>query len=83
LAQPNPPDVSRDDLNQIVDRMNEALTLIRTDLQFQIESGGTGLVVNVVDRDTGEIIRQIPSTQAQRVEAALDELKGTLIEDVA
>lgn len=79
----NPPDVSRDDLNQIVARMNESLTLIRTDLQFQIDAGGTRLVVNVVDRDTGEIIRQIPSTHAQRVEAALDELKGTLIEDVA
>lgn len=41
------------------------------------------MVVQVVDRDTGDVIRQIPSEEMLKLAKALDQLQGLLIKQQA
>jgi len=39
--------------------------------------------IQVIDRESGEILRQIPPEEARRLSAALKEMIGTVVDTVA
>ena len=51
-----------------------------TSLMFQVDAKG-GTVVKVLDRKTGEIIRQIPAENMVKIQQKLEELRGILFDD--
>ncbi len=53
------------DLEKLAARLNLASETIGRDLRFQVDMNSGRSVIQVLDRETGEIIRQIPPEDAQ------------------
>lgn len=52
------------DIATVVDELNEAIPLRARQLQFAIDEGANRTVISVLDKESGETIRQIPSKEA-------------------
>ncbi len=63
------------------DKINEFIESFTSDLQFTIDKDTEKMVVKVVNRKSGDVIRQIPSETALKIAKALDELKGLIIRE--
>ena len=64
-------------------RIEKFVQPINSDLQFTIdESTGTS-VVKVIDRNTKELIRQMPSEEMLAIAGSLDRLQGLLVKQRA
>lgn len=73
-----------EELQGLVDKANEALSMRFSNLKFTVADGTEIPVVRIEDSETGELIRQIPSEQMVALAKALDEIKqGNLLEEMA
>ncbi len=63
------------------DKINEFIESFTRDIQFTIDKDSERVVLKVVDRKSGDVIRQIPSEEALEIAKALDELKGLIIKE--
>lgn len=52
---------SAEQLDQAVARMNEYIQSEQRDLQFSVDEASGQTIVRVTDRETGDLIRQIPN----------------------
>lgn len=78
------PTVAEEGVLQAVDQVNKTIkTMSSNDLQFSVDEDTESVVVKVVDRQTHEVIRQIPSEEFLQIAKALDKLKGLLVQDKA
>lgn len=76
-------DDKRSALRDAVQRANETVQVLRSNLQFTVDEA-TGIdVVKFIDIKTKEVIRQIPSEEMLALARRLDEIKGLLIKDKA
>ena len=70
-------------LKQSVDKINQAVQVNARNLQFAVDEE-TGInVVKVIDTESQEVIRQIPSKEIIVIAKALDKLQGLLVRDKA
>ena len=53
------------DLAELAAKLNVSSQSIGRDLRFKVDMDGGNSVIQVLDRDTGEIIREIPPDKAQ------------------
>jgi len=62
-----PPEEAKEqpDLQAIAAKLNVANQSIGRDLRFKVDMDSGNSVIQVLDRDTGEIIREIPPDKAQ------------------
>jgi flagellar protein FlaG len=65
--QPRPAQRSRDDLEQLVEQLSKRAQVERHSLSFEVNDDAGLTVVSVIDRETREIIRQIPSEELVRL----------------
>ena len=82
-APPEPPPPTFEQLQQAVKNINTALQARSQDLEFSVDSESERLIVTVTDKDTKEIIRQMPSKEAMEIAKALDHLQSLLIRQTA
>lgn len=75
------PDLDKAD--DAVKNINEALKSLSRNLEFSIDSDSNRSVVKVVDHETGEVIRQMPTPEALEIAKALDRVQGLLIHQKA
>lgn len=61
------------DIAAMVDELNEAIPLRARQLQFAIDEDANRTVISVLDKESGETIRQIPSKEALELIARLRE----------
>lgn len=73
--------IRREELLEPVQRINESLAGFG--VEFQLSDPGKHLVVRVVDRESGELIRQVPSEEALRIAEQLDKIRGRLLQETA
>ena len=77
----------RAEVEQAVDRLNDYVQLIRRDLQFSVDDETGETIVKVVDSESGELIRQIPSEQALAISKAiashLEQTQGIILQELA
>lgn len=73
----------KDELAQALKSINSALQDRSPGLEFSIDSASDRAVVKVVDRDTHEVIRQMPSREAMEIAAALDKLHSLMTKQTA
>lgn len=66
------------EIESAVDNMNELLQVKSRQLQFQIDDDTNRTVVSVLDQESGETIRQIPSEDVLRLIARMRESGSTL-----
>lgn len=74
---------TQENVGQAVQQMNDMLQTLSQKLEFSVDKDTDAFVVKVVDKDTKELIRQIPSEEMLELAKALDKLQGLLIKDKA
>jgi flagellar protein FlaG len=71
------------DLGNLATKLNVASRTIGRDLRFRINLDSGQSVIQVLDRDTGEIIREIPPEKAQISVAINGDLHISLYDELA
>ena len=61
------PEISRTELQQAVDVVNQAVALEQRSLSFSIDDVSGRSVIKVIDYETDELIKQIPSEELLKV----------------
>lgn len=68
----------KESVQQALGSINEVLKDRAPGLEFTFDKDDARLVVKVVDRETNEVIRQMPSREALEIAKALDKLQSLL-----
>lgn len=74
---------SMDQVKQAVDSINQSMQSLARGLEFTIDDESERVVVKVVDPETSEVIRQIPSDETLAIAKSLDQVIGKLIREKA
>lgn len=74
---------SAQQLKDAVKSMNDFVDGINSSLKFTVDDKSGQTVVKVVDNDTKEVIKQIPSEEMLAISQAVDKLKGLLVQQKA
>lgn len=69
-----------DDIVGAVARIREQMHSLQRNLNFSVDDSTGQVVVQVVDGDSGKIVRQIPSEDILRLAERLDEMRSLLFE---
>ncbi|MCL1081172.1 MULTISPECIES: flagellar protein FlaG [Shewanella] len=70
-------------LAEVVEQLSEVVTLMNKGLAFSVDEDSGSAIVKVMDIDTGDIIRQIPSEEALELAQKLQDVKGLLLKTQA
>lgn len=79
-------EMSRDDLESVVSQLKDYVQSMQRDMDFHVDDATGRVVIQVIDSNSNEVIRQIPSEEilaiARHLADALenDESKGFFIE---
>ncbi len=76
-------DALPEDMTAAVRELTDALRNTTIGLQFEIDDTTHKVITKVIDRDTGELIRQLPSEEVMRVARAMTKLQGLLVNQSA
>ena len=68
--------VQREELVKPIQQINEVLRRYGVEFQLSEDSGRT--IIRLIDRENGELIRQIPPEEALNAAQRLEEVKGRL-----
>lgn len=79
----NNPSPSREEVDQAVKRLTDFVSPNQAEINFSVDESSGIRVVKIVDRNSNEVIRQMPSEEAVALARALDKLQGLLIKDKA
>lgn len=66
-------------LQSAVDKLNQAMQQSNTNLQFSIDSESKRTLIRVIDSNTGETIKQIPSKEVIAISHAIDQFQQGLL----
>lgn len=75
--------INGEQLGELLDNVKQSLPSSARNLQFSIDEGSGRTVVKVVDSNTNEVIRQIPSEEILAIAESLSTPKGFLIKQDA
>jgi flagellar protein FlaG len=75
--------LSRADLRDALNEVQERMDQMGTNLQFSMDKVAEDIVVKVTDKENGELIRQIPSEDVIKLRKKLEELSGLLFDEKA
>lgn len=67
------------DLQQALKEVQTAIDVVANDLRFSIDEDTGRTLIKIVDRETDEVIKQIPSEEFLRIAKALDKFQGLLV----
>lgn len=70
-------EVSTEDLVDPIQRINE--TLRPHGLEFELSEETSRVITRVVDRESGEVIRQIPAEEVLDIAERIEEMQGKII----
>jgi len=66
--------VDKGSVAEVIEKINQSPSIRNTSLQFVFDEQGEPPVVKVMDQESGEMIRQIPSELAVKLSKAIEEL---------
>jgi flagellar protein FlaG len=70
-------------VKQAARQINEFLKSSKADVEFSVDSSSKHVVVRIVDAQTKEVIRQMPSEETIAISKSLDQMGGLLIQQKA
>jgi len=70
-------EVSSAEAGKAVEAANEQLKQIDSELSFQLDNETGIVVVKLIDRNTREVLRQVPSKEALAIAQAITQGRGT------
>ena len=74
---------SREQLKEAVKATNDFVSLVNNAVEFSLDDDTGITVVKVVDKNTKEVVRQIPSEEMLAIAKALDTVQGLLVRQKA
>ena len=74
---------SMDQVKQAVQDINKSLQSLSQGLEFSVDTDTKDIIVKVIDQQTKEVLRQMPSKEALAIAKALDQVLGKLIKEQA
>lgn len=76
-----PSEISREDVEAMVDALKELTETLQTKLNFSVDSGTNSIVVKVIDKETDKVIRQIPPEALLELQEKMQDLTGFLLSE--
>ncbi|MDX1250734.1 MAG: flagellar protein FlaG [Gammaproteobacteria bacterium] len=73
-------DARNEDITKAVSYLNDYIQSYRRDLQFSVDDDSGRIVVKVIDKETREVIRQIPSEEALQLAKRMEQSNGMLLQ---
>lgn len=73
--------VSREELSRQVDQANADLGRLNEKLGFRVDDGTGQIVVQIVDRDSGEVVRESPPKEFLDLAARMKEMVGLFLDE--
>ncbi len=70
-------------VRHVLQSINHTFDTLAIGVQFEIDPDYKDVIVKVIDKESGKLIRQIPSEDVVRIAKALDKLQGLLVEQTA
>ena len=80
---PAPQPLSSDIARQVANQINDFLKTTSSSVEFSVAGDSKKVIVRIVDTQTNQLIRQIPSEQMIEISQALDQLSGVLLNQKA
>lgn len=74
---------AQNQVGQALQSINKALQKLSSNLEFTVDADSNRTIVKVMDNQTKEVIRQMPSVEAIEISKALDKLQGLLVKQKA
>jgi flagellar protein FlaG len=81
-VQPNPKPVP-EQLQKALEALKQAVPSKSSALTFSLDDSSGEAIARVVDGETGELIRQIPSKELLEIAHAIDKMQGMLLKQKA
>jgi len=72
---------SEERVREAVEEINSELVKLQSEVGFSLDGKGSDVVVTVKRKESGEIVRQIPSEMALQLAANLEKLIGLIVDD--
>jgi flagellar protein FlaG len=72
-----------DDLRDKVAQLNDYMQNMNRNLQFSVDDSSGDTVIKVIDSETEEVVRQIPSEEILEARHAAEKYRGILLETKA
>ena len=82
ISQAGAPSETKSDLDETVKSMNDLAQNLHRQLLFSIDDRTGDYFVKVVDKETDEVIREIPSEEMRELKARLEETTGVIFNDI-
>ena len=73
----------KDSLPEMVEALNARMQQMHRGLRFSVDDSSGRIIVKVMDLDTEELIRQIPSEEALRIMRSIGETQNLIFDDQA
>ena len=70
-------------VQQAVEQIQRVVPLVAQNLQFSVDKGTGKTIISVVNSQTKEVIRQIPTEEVLSIARALDRMQGLLFNRTA
>ena len=67
------------ELSDIVQMANKAMELNKSNLKFMMDPASAKPVVQIVDQETQEVLKQIPSVEMLKIAKAIEKMQGILM----
>lgn len=64
---------------EVVQKANAALSSNQSNLKFLLDSDNGKPIVQIVDRETQEVLKQIPSVEMLKIAKAIEKMQGVLM----
>lgn len=70
---------SAEQLKNVVDNINKMLKQADKNLEFSVDESTNRQVVKLVDKETGDVVRQFPSEEVLAISRAIDQVQQGLL----
>jgi flagellar protein FlaG len=77
------PQPAQEQLQQALEKLKQSVPTKSSALQFSLDESSGQTIARVVDSETGELIRQIPSKELLEIAQAIDKMQGMLLKQKA
>jgi uncharacterized FlaG/YvyC family protein len=74
-----PPSLNSGDLNHAVERLDELARLLQRELQFSVDETSGRVIIKVIDKESNELIRQIPPEEILDLISRFEQLNSGLV----
>lgn len=72
-------ELSMADMTEVLQRANRAMIKNGSDLKFSMDLENGKPIIQVIDRETDTVLRQIPSVEMLALSKALEKMQGVLM----